>query len=73
LLPHREVGQVTVLPFQIGEVTGLYQRVLKTRSHTSETEAAEKKDVVTISAEAKRAKVLEEAQSAVLARIKHRG
>lgn len=64
---------MTGLPFQIGEVTGLYHRVLKTRSHAADAEAAGKKDVVTISSEAKRAKVVEEARSAVLARIKRGG
>lgn len=64
---------MTVFPFQIGEVAGLYHRVMKTRTHASESESAEMKDVVTISAEAKRQKILEGAKSAVLERIKNGG
>lgn len=71
-LPYTEVRQMTVFPFQIGEVTSLYHRVLKSRDLSVETEAetAELKDVVTLSAEAKRQKIIEETKSAVLNRIK---
>ncbi len=62
---------MTVFPFQIGEVTSLYHRVLKSRDLSTETAAAELKDVVSLSAEAKRQKILEETQSAVLNRIKN--
>lgn len=62
---------MTVFPFQIGEVASLYHRVLKTRPQIAESENPELKDVVTISAEAKRQKILEAAQSAVLSRIKN--
>jgi len=63
---------MTVFPFQIGEVTNLYTRVLKSRDLSVETEAesAELKDVVTLSAEAKRQKIHEETKNAVLNRIK---
>ena len=61
---------MTVFPFQIGEVTNLYHRVLKSRDLSVETETAELKDVVTLSAEAKRQKILEETKNAVLSRIK---
>ncbi|MBI5575348.1 MAG: hypothetical protein HY896_03175 [Deltaproteobacteria bacterium] len=61
---------MTVFPFQLGEVTSLYHRVLKTRPQVPESDSTDLKDVVTISAEAKRQKILEEAQSAVLARIR---
>ncbi len=63
---------MTVFPFQIGEVTSLYHRVLKSRDLSVETEpeTAELKDVVTLSAEAKRQRILEETQNAVLSRIK---
>jgi hypothetical protein len=61
---------MTVFPFQIGEVTSLYHRVLKSRDLTSEPETTELKDVVSLSAEAKRQKILEETQNAVLSRIK---
>jgi hypothetical protein len=72
-LPHREVGQVTIFPFEIGEVAGLYNRILKTRPHASDTDSPDRTDVVTISSEAKRQKVLEETQSAVLVRIRNGG
>lgn len=64
---------MTVFPFQIGEVTSLYHRVLKSKdlSVEAESETAELKDVVTLSAEAKRQKILEETQNAVLSRIKN--
>ena len=61
---------MTVFPFQIGEVASLYHRVLKSRDLSVETETAELKDVVTLSAEAKRQKILEETKNAVLSRIK---
>lgn len=72
VLPNTEVRQMTVFPFQIGEVTNLYHRVLKSRDLSVETEAepAELKDVVTLSAEAKRQKIHEETKNAVLNRIK---
>jgi hypothetical protein len=62
---------MTVFPFQIGEVTSLYHRVLKSRDLASEPEPTELKDVVSLSAEARRQKVLEQTQSAVLSRIKN--
>jgi len=60
---------MTLFPFQIGEVTGLYQRVLKTRRQSLEADLPETKDVVSISAEAKRRKILEEIRDAVPARV----
>ena len=60
--------------FQIGEVTSLYHRVLngKDLSVKAEPEKAElkDKDIVNISAAAKRQNIFEETQSAVLSRIK---
>ncbi|MHB1011378.1 MAG: hypothetical protein ACYC37_00505 [Desulfobacteria bacterium] len=64
---------MTVFPFQIGEVTGLYSRVLKARTRGSDVDPPERKDVVTISSEGKRQRVIDEAQAAVLARIKSGG
>lgn len=61
---------MTIFPFQIGEVTGLYNRVLKSRDLSAEPETTDLKDVVTLSAEAKRQKILEETKSAVISRIK---
>jgi len=65
---------MAIIPFQVGEAAGIYNRVLKSRdlSTWTDLEPAELKDVVNISAEAKRHKILEEAQNAVLSRIKER-
>ena len=64
---------MTVFPFQIGEVTGLYNRVLKARTRASDVDPPERKDVVTISPEGKRQRVIDETQTAVLASIRSRG
>ncbi|MFA6149248.1 MAG: hypothetical protein WC899_13675 [bacterium] len=64
---------MTVFPFQIGEVTGLYNRVMKARTHVSDIDPPERKDVVTISSEGKRQRVIDETKTAVLARIKGGG
>jgi len=63
---------MTIFPFQIGEVTSLYHRVLKSRdlSVEAESETADLKDIVKISAAAKRQNILEETQNAVLNHIK---
>jgi hypothetical protein len=63
-----------MFPFHIGEVTSLYRRVLKSKDLSAdvESEASELKDVVKISAAAKRQKILEETHSAVLSRVKAR-
>ena len=73
VLPYKEVRQVTVFPFQIGEITGLYNRVMKVRSRGSEIDHPERKDIVTISSEGKRRQVIDETQIAVLARRKGGG
>ncbi len=62
-----------VFPFQIGEVTGLYSRVLKARTRGSDVDSPERKDVVTISSEGKRQRVIDQTQTAVLARIRSGG
>jgi len=64
---------VTVFPFQIGEVTGLYNRVLKARTRSPDIDPPERNDVVTISSEGKRQQVIDETKTAVLARIKGGG
>ncbi len=64
---------MTVFPFQIGEVTGLYHRVLKARLRGSDVDLPERKDIVTISSEGKRQRVIDETQTAVLDRIKSGG
>ena len=65
---------MTVFPFQIGEVTGLYNRVMKARSRGPDVDPPpERNDVVTISSEGKRQQVIDETKAAVLARIKGGG
>lgn len=64
---------MTGFPFQISEVTGLYNRVMKARSRGSDIDPPERHDVVTISSEGKRQRVIDETQTAVLARIKSGG
>ena len=64
---------MTVFPFEIGEVTGLYNRVMKARLRGSDVDPPERKDIVTISSEGKRQRVIDQTQTAVLARIKSGG
>ena len=64
---------MTVFPFQFGEVTGLYHRVMKARSHGPDVDPPERTDIVTISSEGKRQRVIDQTQAAVLARIKGGG
>lgn len=61
---------MTVFPFQVGEVTALYNRILKIRTPPPEPGAAETGDLVTISTEARKQKILEEAKHNVLERIR---
>lgn len=63
---------MTIFPFRIGEVTNLYHRVLKNRDLLVETEleTTELKDIVNVSAAAKRQNILEDTQNAVLYHIK---
>lgn len=60
---------MTVFPFQIGEIKALYTRVQKIKPPPSDSGTAEPADLVTISAEAKK-KILEETRSRVLERIR---
>ena len=64
---------MTVFPFPIGEVAILYDRVLKTRTPPSDAGSPERKDVVSISAEAKRRKYLEETRSDTPLRVQNGG
>jgi len=59
-------------PFQIGEVTSLHHRVLKSKDLSVEAkpETAELKDMINVSVAAKRQNILEGTQSAVLNHIK---
>lgn len=58
-------------PFHQNELTGLYHRILKIRSFDIETSPPGSWGQVDISAEAKRRRILEDAKSAVLDRIRH--
>lgn len=61
---------MTVFPFQIGEVTALYGRILKIRPSIPEPEPGDPGDLVTISAEAKKQRIMEEAKNKVLEQIR---
>jgi len=64
---------MAIFTFEIGEVAGLNNRVLKVRDLSdTETETAKLNDVVYISAEARHKKILEEAHSAVMNSIKEK-
>ncbi len=62
---------MTGFPFRLNEMTGLYNRILGIRSSDRETSPAESWGKVALSARAKRQRILEEARSAVLERIRH--
>lgn len=70
-IPTWEARQVTDNPFHPNELTGLYNRILKIKSFDLETSPPESWGQVDISAKAKRRRILEEAKSAVLDRIRH--
>ena len=62
---------MTVFPFQINEVMHLYNRVSKLKPSTIlEKEQGEPRDVVHISAEAKKRQILEQARTEVLDQIR---
>ena len=60
-------------PFQVGDVTGFYNRVMKTRLRGPDINLPERNDVVTVSSEGKRQRVIDETKAAVLLRIKSNG
>lgn len=65
---------MTIFPFQINEVMHLYNRVSKLKpSAILEREAAEPRDVVNISTEAKKRQVMDQARADVLERIRSGG
>ncbi len=62
---------MTILPFQVGEVMHLYNRVAKLKPSTLlERDRGEARDIVNISAEAKKQQVLLQAKDEVLERIR---
>lgn len=69
--PAREARQVTDNPFRRNELTGLYNRILKIKSFDNETSPPGSWGQVDISAKAKRRRILEDAKSAVLDRIRN--
>jgi len=63
---------MTVLPFQINEVMHLYNRLSKLKpSAILEKEQGGPRDIVHISAEAKKRQVLDQARSEVLDQIRN--
>ncbi len=61
---------MTGFPFNLNEMTGLYSRVLRIKSPDREASHAEPSDTVALSARGKRQRILEEARTAVLDRIR---
>ncbi len=62
---------MTVFPFQINEVSHLYNRLSKLKPSTIiEREPGEPQDVVHISAEAKKRQILDQARTEVLDQIR---
>lgn len=60
-------------PFQVGDVTGFYHRVMKTRLRGPDVDLPERNDVVSVSSVGKRQRVIDETKAAVLVRIKSDG
>ncbi len=58
-------------PFLPSDMSGLYNRVLKAKPSDIGASSAELRGRASLSAEAKRRRILEEAKSAVLERIRH--
>ena len=59
------------MPFRLNEMPGLFSRTLRIKSSDREGSPAESWGDVALSARAKRQRILEEARSAVLERIRH--
>lgn len=62
---------MTGFPFHLNQMTGFYSRILRVESSDRETPPAPPRGDVALSALAKRRRILEEARSAVLDRIRH--
>jgi hypothetical protein len=60
-------------PFQVGDDTGFYNRVMKTRLRGPDVDLPERNDVVAVSSAGKRQRVIDETKAAVLVRIKSDG
>lgn len=61
---------MTIFPIPLEHVRSLYHRVLRRSDLCPGPVPVERKDFLTLSAEAKRQKILEETRSAVLSRIR---
>ncbi len=61
---------MTGFPFHPNDLAGLYSRVLKIGQHADESSPAETRGGAAPSGHAKRQKILEEARTAVLDRIR---
>ena len=60
-------------PFQVGNDTGFYHRVMKMRLRGPDVDLPERNDVVTVSSEGKRQRVIDETKAAVLVHIRSDG
>lgn len=69
-VPAAEGTRVTGFPFHPNDLAGLYSRVLKIRPSRGEASPAEQWSRMALSGQAKRRKILEEARTAVLDRIR---
>ena len=70
-VPAVEGARVKGFPFRPDDLAGLYSRVLKIRPSRGDASAAESWGRMALSGQAKRRKILEEARTAVLDRIRH--
>ncbi len=62
---------MTGFPLHLHDMAGLCGRILRIKSSDREAQSAEPWGEVALSAQAKRRRILEEARSAVLDRIRH--
>ena len=60
-------------PFQVGDDTGFYNRVIKMRLRGPDVDLPGRNDVVTVSSEGKRQRVIDETKAAVLVHIRNVG
>jgi hypothetical protein len=72
MFPKHRRYDMTVTPFQLNEAMHLYNRLSKLKpSAILEKEPSEPRDVVNVSAEAKKRQILDQARTEVLDQIRH--
>ena len=69
--PTGKGGRMAIFPLKAGEISTLYNRVLKVRSFAPEPDDADPRSGLAISTDAKRKKVFEEAKHAVIDKIRN--